>query len=105
MRRLRTLGVLAGATVFTATAFASLAMAAQERIADFWQSPSSADKENYVRIPMPPGVQVVDSELDGPVFADANGKTLYSFPLTKLRNGDTGDRKDSGKSSCTDEVQ
>ncbi len=54
---------------------------------------------------MPAGIQVMDSELEGPVFADANGKTLYSWPLTKLRNGDIGDRKDSGISSCTDEVQ
>src|SRR5262245_955879 len=102
MRRLRgSVGVLAGETMC-----ASLAVAAQEpTAASYWQLASSTDKENSVRIPLPPGIQVIDSELDGPVFADANGKTLYIWPLTKLRNGDIGDRKDSGVSSCTDEVQ
>jgi predicted lipoprotein with Yx(FWY)xxD motif len=102
MRGLRgSVGVLAGASVF-----ASLALAAQQQpMGDYWQSASSTDKESYVRVPMPPGIQVVATELEGPVFADANGKTLYIWPLTKLRNGDIGDRKDSGVSSCTDEVQ
>jgi hypothetical protein len=48
----------------------------------FWQSSSSKDKEAYVAAPMPPGVQVVDTENEGPVFANADGKTLYSWPLS-----------------------
>ena len=32
--------------------------------------------EDYVREEMPPGFQVVIADLEGPVYADANGKTL-----------------------------
>lgn len=42
---------------------------------------------------MPPGFQVVISELEGPVFADANGKTLYQWPLRSMRNGNVGEPK------------
>lgn len=69
----------------------------------YWQSPDSQVMEDYVDVAMPPGFQVVVSELEGPVFADANGKTLYKWPLQNLRNGATGDRKD-GKPECTNEV-
>jgi predicted lipoprotein with Yx(FWY)xxD motif len=104
MRALRTwvgalLSGVAGATLLTA-----VAMAAEPAKTDFWQAPASPDREDYLKQPMPPGVQVISTELEGPVFADANGKTLYSWPLSRLRNGDTGDRRDSGLSSCTDEV-
>jgi predicted lipoprotein with Yx(FWY)xxD motif len=57
-------------------------------------------REDYVRVPMPPGFQVVQTELEGPVFADANGHTLYRWPRKELRNGDAGDLK--GKPSCDD---
>lgn len=70
---------------------------------DYWQSPASPEQEEYVASKMPAGFQVVVTELEGPVFADANGRTLYKWPLENLRNGSTGDRKD-GKSECTDEV-
>ena len=40
------------------------------------------------------------SELDGPVFADARGMTLYYWPYTTMRNGITGDPKNA--SVCTD---
>ena len=56
--------------------------------------------ESYLHVPMPPGFRVEMSELDGPVFADAHGKTLYYWPLTTMRNGITGDPKNS--SACTD---
>src|SRR5678815_3315160 len=59
--------------------------------------------EQYVHVPMPSGVQVVATELEGPVFADASGRTLYTWPLTSLRVGFAGDGKN--KSSCTDEKQ
>lgn len=101
MRRLRvSVGILAGATLL-----ATLATVAQGQTVDYWQAPASTDKEDYVRVPMPAGIQVVIAELEGPVFADANGKTLYSWPLKNLRNGDTGDRKDSGISACSNEVE
>lgn len=59
--------------------------------------------EDYLPEPMPPGFQVTFNEIEGPVFADASGRTLYKWPLHGLRNGDVGDRKNAA-SSCTDEV-
>lgn len=56
--------------------------------------------EAYRSVPMPKGVRVQATELDGPVFADAKGKTLYRWPLRSLRNGPTGDP--IGASVCTD---
>ena len=47
--------------------------------------------EDYTHVPMPPGVQVVVTELEGPVFADAQGHTLYKWPKDQLRNGDAGE--------------
>src|SRR4051812_12366237 len=58
--------------------------------------------EEYVRVPMPPGFQVVATELEGPVFADAKGRTLYTWPIKAMRNGYAGDPK--GKSVCGDKV-
>jgi hypothetical protein len=42
---------------------------------------------------MPPGFRVEISELDGPVFADSKGRTLYRWPYRTMRNGVTGDSK------------
>src|SRR5262245_31302697 len=61
---------------------------------------SKAQVEAYVRVPMPPGFRVELTELDGPVFADRQGKTLYRWPFKTLRNGNTGDPK--GESNCTE---
>lgn len=61
---------------------------------------SAPDVEDYQHVPMPPGFQVVINELEGPVFADQNGKTLYVWPLMALRNGDAGEQK--GKPTCDD---
>src|SRR4051812_34835701 len=58
--------------------------------------------EDYVHAPMPAEFHVEITELAGPVFADATGKTLYRWPLKNLRNGDAGEQK--GKPSCTDRV-
>jgi predicted lipoprotein with Yx(FWY)xxD motif len=66
----------------------------------YWQSRSSKDKEAYIPAPMPAGVQVVETENEGPVFATADGKTLYSWPLSGLRNGQGGDRRKSGLATC-----
>lgn len=56
---------------------------------------SSAD---YVRVQMPPGVQVILTEMEGPVFADATGHTLYTWPQQPMRIGFSGDPR--GKSMC-----
>jgi predicted lipoprotein with Yx(FWY)xxD motif len=65
-------------------------------------APAAPAKEQYVRAPLPPGIQVIDTELEGPVFADAKGKTLYKWPYQSLRAGYVGDEK--GRSACTDTV-
>jgi predicted lipoprotein with Yx(FWY)xxD motif len=59
--------------------------------------------EAYVAVPMPPGFRVEASALDGPVFADANGRTLYTWPSKRLRNGYSGETK--GNPACYDKVQ
>jgi predicted lipoprotein with Yx(FWY)xxD motif len=70
----------------------------------YWQPKDSQDRESYVRAPMPPGIQVIQTELEGPVFATAEGKTLYTWPLGGLRNGNAGDRSKSGVSTCDDTI-
>jgi predicted lipoprotein with Yx(FWY)xxD motif len=62
----------------------------------------SSAREAYDNVPMPPGFKVVASELEGPVFADSRGRTLYKWPIASLRNGYAGDPKD--KSACEDKV-
>lgn len=52
---------------------------------------------------MPPGFQIVGSELAGPVFANASGQTLYIWPQKNLRNGYSGEAK--GQIACYDEVR
>jgi predicted lipoprotein with Yx(FWY)xxD motif len=64
------------------------------------QSRGKALLEDYVHEPMPPGFQVINVDLEGAVYADANGKTLYQWPISSLRNGDAGDPK--GKVTCDD---
>jgi predicted lipoprotein with Yx(FWY)xxD motif len=61
---------------------------------------AAVEREDYLRVPMPPGFRVEHSEIDGPVFADARGMTLYYWPSTTMRNGITGDPKNA--SMCTD---
>jgi predicted lipoprotein with Yx(FWY)xxD motif len=60
----------------------------------------AAETESYRAVPMPSGVKVASSELDGPVFTDATGRTLYRWPLRELRNGIAGDH--AGASECND---
>ena len=57
-------------------------------------------KEDYIREPLPPGFQVVVTELEGPVFADAQGHTLYKWPKKDLRAGVAGEVQ--GKPTCDD---
>ena len=63
---------------------------------------SSRSVEEYVSVPMPPGFRVESTELEGPVFTDANGRTLYKWPSHKLRNGYSGETQ--GNPACYDEV-
>ncbi len=56
--------------------------------------------EPFIPEPMPRGFRVEASELDGPVFADRKGRTLYRWPYRTMRNGVTGDGK--GESNCTE---
>jgi predicted lipoprotein with Yx(FWY)xxD motif len=58
--------------------------------------------ESYLAVPMPPGFRVEHSELDGAVFADSHGKTLYTWPFKGLRSGVTGEAK--GSIACSDTV-
>jgi predicted lipoprotein with Yx(FWY)xxD motif len=58
--------------------------------------------EAFVQVPMPPGFKVVATRLEGPVFADSHGKTLYKWPIEAMRQGYAGDPKD--KSVCEDKV-
>lgn len=59
---------------------------------------ATTSTESYESVPMPPGFQVVISELEGPVFADAKGHTMYQWPVKPLRNGAVGERK--GQPTC-----
>lgn len=70
----------------------------------FWQPKDAKEQESYVKAPMPPGIQVIETELEGPLFATAAGKTIYTWPLGNLRNGNAGDRRKSGVSSCDDTI-
>jgi predicted lipoprotein with Yx(FWY)xxD motif len=58
--------------------------------------------ETYADVPMPQGFHVESTELEGPVFADASGRTLYIWPLHKQRNGYSGETP--GNPGCFDEV-
>lgn len=59
-------------------------------------------REAFRPVPLPPGFQVIVTELEGPVFADAEGRTLYEWPQHKHRNGYSGESP--GAIECTDEV-
>ena len=61
---------------------------------------SASPKEDYLREPLPPGFQVIITELEGPVFADAQGHTLYTWPSQQQRNGNVGEA--AGKPECYD---
>ena len=58
--------------------------------------------EAFQEIPRPAEFHVEITERDGPVFANSNGKTLYKWPLHKLRNGYSGEPP--GTPMCYDEV-
>jgi predicted lipoprotein with Yx(FWY)xxD motif len=66
--------------------------------------PPVDELENYVREPLPPGFSVQRTDVDGPVYVDADGMTLYIWPLNNLRNGQAGDRPNE-PSHCEDVKQ
>ena len=57
------------------------------------------DAEASVPQALPAGIHIEQTELEGPVFADAAGHTLYRWPQKNLRNGNAGDP--TGTSFCT----
>lgn len=71
-------------------------------LADHHLAGESAMLEAYVDEPMPAGFRVEHTETEGPVFADEQGRTLYKWPLSRLRNGYSGEAP--GKPGCYDEV-
>lgn len=90
-------GKAAVAAGVMAIGLASLAQAQAEKY-----RPPVDELEDYMSEPMPPGFSVQHTDVDGPVFVDANGMTLYRWPLNSLRNGNAGDRKDK-PSECLNE--
>ena len=94
---------LAVSLLFSASTCCAIAAGQPADSAMYWQPADSTDKEAYIRELTPPGFKVIVNDFEGPVYANADGHTLYKWPLGALRNGSTGDRKD-GPSNCTDEV-
>ncbi|MHB1205458.1 MAG: hypothetical protein ACYCZX_07815 [Rhodospirillaceae bacterium] len=91
LRRLSALGIAA----FIGLPFsAASAMAAETPRAVI-----PAEREEAARAVTPPQFRVLATELDGPVFANGQGKTLYFWPNVNMRNGVTGDVKN--ESACT----
>ncbi len=86
-----------------AALLASIGTAAPANSQEYWQPAGNPTTEDYVRETLPPGFRVEATELEGPVFADSDGRTLYKWQLHGLRNGDLGDRKD-GVSTCNDHL-
>jgi predicted lipoprotein with Yx(FWY)xxD motif len=65
-------------------------------------SAASQLREAYVNVPMPAGFRVETNELEGPVFATVAGRTIYTWPSHKQRNGYSGETQ--GNPACYDEV-
>lgn len=64
---------------------------------------SKAPVEAYIEEPRPAGVLVLGTETDGPVYATAQGRTLYVWPENDQNDqGVRGERE--GKPTCTDTV-
>ncbi len=62
---------------------------------------AGSGKEAWIPEPMPRGFGIERTVIDGPVFADAKGHTLYRWPFKVMRNGITGDSR--GESNCGSE--
>ena len=88
----------------TAVLISGLIGSVQANAQEYWQSPENIATEDYMQEPLPKGFSVQSTAIEGPVFADSNGMTLYSWPLHNLRNGDLGDRKGEPP-SCNDKLE
>lgn len=84
MRHILSIGLIAAGTLFAGAA-----------------SAAEAARETASAVPMPPSFRIEHNEVEGPVFADPRGMTLYYWPLRTMRNGVTGDAANA--SACTDE--
>jgi len=89
-----------GYSVSALAAFALCFMAGQSANA---REPAAGLTEAYIQEPMPPGFQVMISPIEGPIYADAAGRTLYKWPRHEMRNGGTADMK--GSASACDNVK
>lgn len=68
----------------------------------FGETDPAGATESWVNVPMPAGFRVQATELEGPVFANAAGMTLYTWPQHRQRNGYSGESP--GTPACYDEV-
>src|SRR5687767_13802130 len=97
-----------GGPAIVTLAVALLAMTELSRAAlpsePFWQSRDNPEREAAVSELLPPGIKVMPTELEGPVFANEKGMTLYIWPQQQLRNGNLGDRRNSGVATCGDTI-
>ncbi len=80
----------------------SAGILSQSAFADDSEGGASTLIERHRDVPTPPEFHVEATLLDGPVFADANGKTLYEWPQNRGRNGYSGEGP--GNPACYDEV-
>ena len=101
--RVRITGALAGAPALLLLCLVAAPLAAVANAVPYWPEKPSAVKEQFEAVPIPPGFQIIVTEQEGPVFADARGRTLYTWPVHQLRNGPVGERK--GQPSCDKTVQ
>jgi len=97
MRSIKTLSI--GVALFAGAIGAGHAVAADAR-----KAVEKYIAEDYVIEPMPAGFQIVGTELEGPVFANAEGKTVYTWPVKVIRNAATGDRPNA-PSICNDDIE
>lgn len=68
----------------------------------FAEDDGSIGSEVWLNVAVPAGFRIEPTELEGPVFANAAGMTLYSWPQNKQRNGYSGEAP--GIPACYDEV-
>jgi len=92
MRNISTVSVLA--------TFALCLMAGQSASA---RDQAAGQTEAYMQEPIPPGFKVMVSPVEGPIYTDLEGRTLYKWPRHEGRNGGTADMK--GSASACDDVK
>ena len=102
LRQLRTIAGMLAATIFAGALAGGMTHGDFQpaAAADLTKAKATAKATEYAQEPLPPGIQVISTELEGPVFADAQGRTLYKWPVKPLRNGAIGEQKT--KPTCDD---